>query len=259
MSVEWVVETGADALISTRESQFQYFDEILDRPDWEGAKILDFGGNHGGFLIGAGARVSPDDYWCVDIVRTALQAGERQFPSAHFVHYDRYNSEYNPGGTRHLPVPDLGLKFDFILPFSVFTHIHQRELLDLVNQLRAMLKPEGILAFTFTDPSFDTGNSEFPRGRYMLKLLAALKSLHPNLDVEETYARASEANWSVLIDNELWVEPMDYMNQQERHGRELESYCAYYKVDYMQALFPDATILKPVNGEWQHCCILRKS
>jgi SAM-dependent methyltransferase len=259
MSSEWIVETGADALVSTRVTQFPYYDQVLGRPNWEGHKILDFGGNHGGFLVGAGDRVNHDDYWCMDIVRAALDAGRRQFPQGHFIHYDRYNSEYNPSGTRNLQIPDCGLNYDFILAFSVFTHIHRSELLELVEQLRRMLEPNGVLAFTFTDPSYDTGLSIFPSGRYMTSLLVALKDIYPSLDVEDTLERASQSNWSILIDDKLWVEPDDDLCQQNRQGRELESYCAYYRVEYMASLFPEAKILPPVNEEWQHCGVLGKS
>ena len=47
--------------------------------------ILDFGGNNGGFLAGAGARIDHDDYWCMDIAQEALKDGRRRYPKAHFV------------------------------------------------------------------------------------------------------------------------------------------------------------------------------
>ncbi len=252
----WVIETGTKALVSTRISQFAYYDQVLGKPDWKGRKILDFGRNNGGFLTGAADRIVHDDYWCMDIVREALEDGRKRHPDAHFVHYDRYHSEYNPEGTRYEPVPDCGREFDFILPFSVFTHIHRNELLELVAQLRRMLAPHGILAFTFTDPSYDTGLSIFPSGRYMLKLLKMLKRGHPSLDVEGTYEQACQFKWAILIDDKLWTEPGDDLCQQERRGKPLESYCAYYSAGYMASLFPNAKIQPPKGEEWQHCCIL---
>lgn len=242
--------------ISTRVSQFSYFDQLLGQPVWQDRKILDFGGNRGGFLVGAGDQVKHENYWCMDIVREALDDGRRQFPQAHFVHYNRYHSEYNPSGIRYEQVPDCGLKFDFILAFSVFTHTHQKEIHELVAQLRRMLEPNGTLAFTFTDPSYDTGLSSLPSGRYMRKLLKMLQSDFPSLDIESTLERASQCNWSILIDDQLWIEPGDGLCQMEREGEPMESYCAYYAVDYMAALFPDGKIRPPVGDSWQHCCIL---
>ena len=141
--------------ISRRQTQFNCFDQLLERPAWKSSKILDFGGNVGGFLVGAGDNVEHDSYWCLDVTKTAIEIGRRYFPRAHFVHYHRYSSYFNPKGVRNLPVPDLGLRFDIILAFSVFTHTHRREMLDLVGQLRRMLMPCGVLAFTFSDPCYD--------------------------------------------------------------------------------------------------------
>ncbi len=247
------------AFISTRISQFSYFDQLLCKPVWKGHKILDFGGSRGGFLVGAGNRVNHQDYWCVDIVQAALDEGRRQFPRAHFLHYDRYNSEFNPSGVRYQPVPDCGVRFDFILAFSVFTHIHQKEIRELVEQLRRLLRLNGILAFTFTDPNYDTGLSIFPSGQYIRRLLKMLQGKFPSLDSEVIIERACQSNWSVLIDDTLYVEPDDDRCHQERQGKPGESYCAFYAADYMASLFPDGEIRLPVRAEWQHCCILRNS
>src|SRR5829696_6348192 len=116
--------------ISQRQNQFFYFDQLLDHPVWEGSTILDFGGNVGGFLQGAD-RVDHDDYWCLDVTKAAVEQGQQNFPRAHFVHYNRYSSYFNPDGIPYLPVPDLGLKFNIIVAFSVFTHTHQIEMLEL--------------------------------------------------------------------------------------------------------------------------------
>jgi SAM-dependent methyltransferase len=131
--------------ISKRETQFSYFDRLLGRPVWQGRKILDFGGNVGGFLLGADGNVAHEDYWCLDLNRGAIEQGHRALPRAHFRHYDRYSAFFNPEGVRRLPVPDLGQKFDIILAFSVFTHTHRSEMIELVSQLRQKLAPGGRL------------------------------------------------------------------------------------------------------------------
>jgi hypothetical protein len=108
-------------LVSTRLTQFSYFDQQLGSPVWKGRKILDFGGNVGTFLAGAGDNVQHDDYWCIDLNAAVIEDGRRSFPQAHFVHYNRYSSQYNPNGVRRLQIPDCGISFDIILAFSVFT------------------------------------------------------------------------------------------------------------------------------------------
>jgi SAM-dependent methyltransferase len=246
-------------IISTRETQFDYFDRLLGGPNWKGKKILDFGGNVGGFLISAGDRVDHDDYWCLDLNRQVLELGREQFPRAHFCHYNRYSSQYNPDGIRNLPIPDLGLKFDIILAFSVFTHTHQNEMLELVGQLRDKLTPGGALAFTFTDPSYERTLSDptLPPGTDVRKMLGWRQAENPSLEIEEMVETARQSDWCLLIDETLYVAPGGEFSNQEHRGKAWESYCSYYKVDYMSALFPDAEVLPPVSPEWQHCCILR--
>jgi hypothetical protein len=252
---------AATTIVSTRVTQFSYFDEVLGHPNWKASKILDFGGNVGGFLMGAGSRVNHEDYWCLDLNKDVIAQGSREFPRAHFRHYDRYSSQYNPKGTRNLPIPDLGLKFDVIMAFSVFTHTHQQEMLDLVSQLRLMLTSNGALAFTFTDPSYDRSLSDptLPAGTDVRKLLGWRRSENPALEIEEMVETARHADWCLVVDEKLYVAPGPELSHQEHQGRPWESYCSYFTVDYLSSLFPTARIYPPVSPEWQHCCVITAS
>lgn len=249
------------AFLSTRKTQFLYFDQVLKHPVWKGKKILDFGGNVGGFLLSAGDHVDHADYWCLDLSRHAIEAGRRSFPEAQFRHYNRYSSQYNPDGVRNLAVPDFGLQFDIILAFSVFTHTHQTEMLDLVAQLRGMLVSGGVLAFTFTDPRYDRSlsNSALPSGTDVRKILEWRQAENPALEIENMVEKARHVNWCLLVDDALHVEPGDDFSHQEHRGTPWESYCAYFTADYMGSLFPDARVFSPVSPEWQHCCVLTKT
>jgi SAM-dependent methyltransferase len=238
-------------LVSTRSTQFGYFDHLLGLPEWKGRKILDFGGNVGTFLVGAGSRVDHDDYWCLDLNQDVVEQGRRTFPGAHFVHYNRYSSQYNPYGVRYLPVPDCGVKFDIILAFSVFTHIDRSEMLELVGSLRSMLAPEGVLAFTFWDPHFDMSRADPTHP----SVHQVRRNFHARADDE----KIQRARWWVLINDDLYVEPGDELGHQTRTGEPLESYCAFFTADYMASLFPDATVHAPVSPEWQYCCIIKNT
>jgi hypothetical protein len=240
------------AHISQRQTQFSYFDELLDHPVWKGSKILDFGGNVGGFLTRACDEVDHDDYWCLDVTKPALEQGQHRFPRAHFVHYDRFSSYFNPDGVPYLPVPDLGLRFDIILAFSVFTHTHRNEMLELVGQLRSKLSSRGVLAFTFYDPSYDQSLSN--------------PGLPPRTGILSIFDSSSgdrcgklPLRWCVMINGELVVEPGKEFCQQKRHGPPGESYTSYFTASYITSLFPDATIRPPLAPEDQHCCILRRA
>jgi hypothetical protein len=123
----------------------------IQRPPWKRNALLDFGGTVGGVLLGAGHKVAHNRYLCLDVTRRAIEIARRQFPRAHFERYDRYSSYFNPKGVRHLPVPELGVKFDVVLAFSVFTHTPQKEMIELIGQLRPMLLPRLIVG-AGTDP-----------------------------------------------------------------------------------------------------------
>jgi hypothetical protein len=238
-------------LVSTRNTQFGYFDEVLEHPVWKGRKILDFGGNVGTFLGGARDRIDLENYWCLDLNLDVVEQGRRKYPQAHFLHYNRYSSQYNPNGIRHLPIPELGVKFDIIMAFSVFTHTDRSEMMELVGSLRKMLAPAGVLAFTFDDPHYDRSLSDptRPPGSPVLW----------NLESRGQNEVAERAKWYILVDDDLYVEPGDDFNQQTRAGKPLESYCSYFTAGYIASLFPDAKVFPPVSPEWQYCCVLRSA
>lgn len=239
-------------LVSTRRTQFSYFDEQLGHPAWKGRRVLDFGGNIGTFLVGAGNNVEHDDYWCIDLNPAVVEEGRRTQPRAHFVHYDRYNTQYNPTGVRHLPIPDCGVKFDIILAFSVFTHTHRSEMIELVESLRSMLTPDGLLTFTFFDPHYDRSLSDSALRPGTCAVTKQFISDGPD-------EAARPARWYVLIDHDLFIEPRDDLCHQTRAGKPLESYTSYFTGEYMASLFPDAKVFPPVSPEWQHCCVIRKT
>ena len=226
-----------------KTSQFAYFHEQLDEPDWNGKSVLDFGGNKGNLLLDPACTIQQRDYYCVDVVSDAIEEGGRTFPEAHFAHYNRYNRSFNPEGVVDLPVPDFGVQFDFILAYSVFTHTTLDEMRDLVSQLEALSAPGGTLAFTFIDPHW----------RENLKWRLE-RSNAP--DARSLVAEAAAADWCSLINGtELYVNS----NGSWDLGPETcATYNVFYSEQFLRRLFPRARVQPPVSGEMQHCAILRK-
>ena len=120
--------------VSSAPEHLTYYDLQLDHPHWEHATVLDFGGNRGNALMAG--RIKQENYWCIDVSWDAIEWGRREYPEAHWIFYDRYNFEFNPTGIPDLPIPDLGRKFDYILAYSVFSHTHEAEMIELVKDLR---------------------------------------------------------------------------------------------------------------------------
>jgi 2-polyprenyl-3-methyl-5-hydroxy-6-metoxy-1,4-benzoquinol methylase len=225
-----------------KATQFSYFNEQLDHPTWTGKSVLDFGGNKGNLLLDPACTIRHRDYYCVDVVSEAIEEGRRTFPEAHWVHYNRYNRSFNPEGVVDLPVPDPGVRFDVILAYSVFTHTTFEEMKDLVGQLEAFLAPSGALAFTFIDPHW--------RSNLQWRLE---KSDRLNTDLVNA---ARNAEWCSLVNGtELYV---NSSGPWTLSSEDCATYNVYYTEDFLQRQFPRAVIRTPVNGEMQHCAILRK-
>ncbi|HKG45243.1 MAG TPA: class I SAM-dependent methyltransferase [Pyrinomonadaceae bacterium] len=223
-----------------KATQFAYFDEQLDHPDWREKRVLDFGGNKGNLLLDPACTIRHRNYYCLDVIREAIDEGRQTFPEANWFHYDRFNCSFNPEGSVDLPIPDLGVQFDFILAYSVFTHTAWDESKDLVDQLQARLAPGGALAFTFIDPYWESN------------LRWRLEKRNPAGRAAELLDRSRQAKWCSLMNGtQLYVNSSGVWEQQ---SEDCITYNVYYTEEFLREQFPHAKIKKPVNGEMQHCC-----
>ncbi len=256
--------------LSDKFGQFTYFDLQLGRPDWDGKRVLDFGGNVGNLLTDPNCVIEERNYWCLDVEPEAIRAGQERYPAAHWRHYNRASFAFNPLGQVGLPLPEMGL-FDFILAYSIFTHIRRNEMLSLVRDLLSRLSPAGVLAFTFVEPHYNPCSD--PEGarrgffnesnfEWRLRRMAVEK---PGVEVPELLTRVEGARWWTLLnEDDLYVETedcRDYPPEQQR------SQFTYYTMPCMNSLFPGSEILPPPAAaysapdtrELQHCCVIRPS
>ena len=236
--------------------RFRYFDEQLDYPAWTGKSVLDFGGNQGYLLADPECGIRPEDYCCIDIIEEAVAEGRRKFPQARWVHYNRYNCSFNPEGVVDLPIPELDAAFDVILAYSVFTHTTREEMHDLIVQLRTRLAPGGTLAFTFIDPSHVSWPGKTDDNNMKWRLRRAFEA-NPAIDVERLLERSRGAQWCALVGgSELFVNSNGNWRDD---ARSVMTYHVFYTVEFLQREFPGSVIRPPVNGEMQHCCLVRRA
>jgi len=251
--------------ISAAPEHLTYFDLQLEHPDWENAKVLDFGGNRGITLTSG--RIRESNYWCVDVSLDAIDQGRRDYRDAHWIFYNRYNFHFNPTGIPGLPIPLKGRSFDYILAYSVFTHTSKAEMIELVADLRELLVEDGRLAFTFIDPHF-----VLPQGCNSLLRdhdpptnlgvrLEKIRERNPPLPVQKRLRQAAGANWCTLINNgDLYLGPEDSVDHRIPTKMLYDTFCT---MSYMKQIFPEATILPPPpdydpqGREMQNCCILK--
>lgn len=250
------------AFLSTKTGQFTYFSLQLGERDWRGKYVLDFGGNIGNMLRDPNSTIDEKRYCCLDVVQDSVEAGRDAFPQAHWIFYDRYCFFFNAHGIPQLKLPELSQSFDYIVAYSVFTNTSRSDMLDLVEQLRAHLSEGGALAFTFIDPHHCSWPGRYNGNNLRWRLereifLEQEKGNTLDIDVDELSERASGARWFVLVNGEdLYLETEVTKTYEPARQR---TFHTFYSADYMQSLFPEATILPPVNDEMQHCCVIRKS
>jgi SAM-dependent methyltransferase len=250
-----VAEQRARQSLSGSRGRFHYFDQQLDYPDWSGKVVLDFGGNEGTVLLDHNCQIRPENYYCVDVLKDALEVGRKRFPQAHWIHFDCYNRSFNPKGVVGLKLPDLDIKFEYILAFSVFTHTTLEEMHSLVDGLQSRLAPGGALAFTFMDPHYTPAYDAYGVNNLRWRLENANRGERPSL-IDKLVKQSYGAAWlSVVNDSELFVNS----NGVWPNGTQTcKNYEVFYTVEFLQREFPRAVIRPPSYGHSQHCCLIRR-
>lgn len=242
------------AFVSRKKWLFSYFSQQLGDADWHGKYVLDFGGNIGNILRDPYSTIDEEHYWCIDVDKEALEMGKQFAPKSHWVFYDRYSFFFNPHGVPHLPLPDVGQDFDYIVAYSVFTNTLRTDMLELVDALRALLKPNGALAFTFIDPHYSRFPTVLQKTNLQWRIMED-RDPERTVNVQALMKKARDAHWCILVNGaDLYIETEDLKPYEPDQQR---SCITFYSATYMQTLYPKATVRPPVNNEMQHCCILR--
>ncbi len=249
------------AFVSTKMGQFTYFSLQVGESVWRGKKVLDFGGNIGNLLRDPNSTIEPEHYWCIDVDKESLERGQKCYPKSHWVFYNRYCFFFNPHGVQNLVLPCLDDKFDYIVAYSVFTNTTRTDMLQLVKQMEGLLANNGVLAFTFIDPHYFSWPGQYQGNNFEWRLerekqLAKERGTTLNIDKVGLMSEAQDADWLMLVNSDdLYIEREDI----QPYEPELQRSChAFYTEEYMKILFPHATVLRPVNNEMQHCCVIRK-
>ena len=265
--------------VSEVVGQFAYFDAQLDHPNWDGKRVLDFGGNVGNFLVHASPDLDPRNYWSIDLSRDGIEEGRRRHPDANFVFYDRYNPQYNPTGQHDLPIPDVGVRFDIIIGYSVATHLSKDKFLRLVEELNALAADGGVIALSFLDPNWlipEGWNKNVEPGmtlleRWIRRVNPSTDSVHALLTRTTEIAHASDITWATLTNvDDLRLDPEDdawraqpatesagpIIRWRDAAPHEETLYLTLCTSDYMRQLLPDGRIRPPVRPSLHHCVVI---
>ena len=106
-SVQDLFEWKQSSTLFPRQPRQAFFDVMLSHPFWEELKISDIGGNCGNFLQDgiANGTVLPENYYCLDVDKSAIDYGVENFPQANWHHHNAFNHMYNPNGEEELIFP----------------------------------------------------------------------------------------------------------------------------------------------------------
>jgi hypothetical protein len=241
--------------VSKKTGQFAYFSQQIGEADWRGKHVLDFGGNIGNILRDPASTIDADRYWCIDADEESVARGKALHPAAHFVHFDRWCFFFNPRGVRGLALPDIEQRFDYIVAYSVFTNTPRADMIELVAKLEALLAAGGTLAFTFIDHRHRTWPQRYKWNNFHWRLERERGDVWSD-ELCELRARADASDWCVLVNGEELYAGSD--DVRDVPVEEQRTYHTFYSQDAMKSLFPHADIRPPVNGEMQHCCVIRK-
>jgi hypothetical protein len=253
----------AKNFISNVSMQYQYFDIQLGHPNWNSKKVLDFGGNIGNILTDPNCMINEENYYCLDVSKKAIDSGQQKYPSACFKFYDCYNLSFNPIGVVDLPIPDLGVKFDYILAYSIFTHILEEEMVDKVNQLLSFLSESGILIFTFLDAKYN-GSVHYPGFENIQNIEKRLRRLN-NGSINEDLVQKSRGVQSMALVNGTILYTGNE-NVVELARKEGDTLFTYFTPEYLKSIFdceivnpPSENYSKTYPGELQHSCIIKNA
>jgi len=248
--------------ISNVSIQYQYFDIQLDFPKWKDKKVLDFGGNVGNLLLDPNCKIKESDYWCIDVSASAIRQGKARFPEAHFIHYDAYNHAFNPSGIKGLQIPDTGVRFDYILAYSIFSHIASDEMLGMIDRLTELLQEDGTLIFTFLVANYNAAqhHPDYVDISNFAKRMERFNGEEYDRDLLE---RAYTHDRVILVGKDkVYVDDEYSEHTTQANARE---FFTYYSPKYLRRQFdciikrPPAEPYRPnYPAEMQHACIIKK-
>jgi len=195
-------------------------------PDWTNKTILDFGCNVGHLLKTAGENIPHSNYYGVDIFQKSLDIAKERFPDAHWIHYNGYNSTFNPEGTKDA-IFELPVNPDIIIAYGVFTHCTFPEIRKWINHFRTIVNPGGAIVFSIWE------DWNFPG---YLRFLKAAFNMEVNLTPECKNSIYFVNRKETIIDQEIFDDECDWLE-------------TFYNKEYILKNIPNSQFLP---GNYTH-------
>lgn len=107
---------------------------ILNLYFTEPGTFLDIGGNRGNALFFECDALDVSSYTSLDVASASVLAGKAEFPTANFIHWDRFNWIYNRNGIVDLKFPNIQ-HYDFAFANNVFNSTDFTDLMYIVESV----------------------------------------------------------------------------------------------------------------------------
>jgi len=152
---------------------FEIFNDRLSNIDseWFNKEILDFGCNVGHLLTTSDGKINPKKNTGVDIHKKSLEIAKELHPNASWIHYNGYNSTFNPTGEVD-KFFTVDVKPEIIIAYGVFTHCDFKEINKLITNLKTILADNGIIVFSIWEDVHVSGYLTFLKNCFNLNLYA---------------------------------------------------------------------------------------
>jgi SAM-dependent methyltransferase len=213
---------------------FEIFNNRLSTidPEWFTKEILDFGCNVGHLLGTSNGKISPIKYTGVDVHKKSLEIAKELYPDASWVHYNGYNSTFNPDGNIE-EFFTVNKKPEIIIAYGVFTHCDFKEINRLITNLKNILADNGIILFSVWEDVHVNGYLTFLKNCFDLNLFANAQ-----------LANAKFHNSMYLINRETAI-----LDKEETGHTDLNWLESFYNKEYILNSIPNTQFL---NGTYSH-------
>jgi len=213
------------------------FEVINDRiskidPEWYKKEILDFGCNVGHLLTTSDGKINPTKYTGVDINHNSLEIAKNLHPSATWTHYNGYNSTFNPTGDTNEPFR-VKNKPEIIIAYGVFTHCDFNEIIRIIDYMKTILAPNGIIVFSLWEDIHFNGYLNFLKNCFNI-----------NLNQEPAFSNIKFNKSLYLINRENII-----IDQSATNIDDCEWLETFYKKEFILKSIPNTTIL---DGVYSH-------
>jgi SAM-dependent methyltransferase len=198
---------------SSDTNRFPLFTQFFE--DLDGKSILDYGSGSGNLLYFSDGAIAEQNYIGIDVSSDAIKQATDEFPTATFLHNDRYNWMYNHNGTQAFIYPSITQQVDYVWAYSVFSHTDYNELQKAIKWFKSLGASKIVLSILDIN------------GKDMLKWFS-IKRIESYGSCYDLMSLSPDTDIAYLLNNDVIVD-----NSQTCAHIDCEFFIALYNLDWL--------------------------